>query len=100
VKYVLRTPDQFAYMMLVVQSSSTIFLPVIQKLSVILGKRNTYFLGMSTLMLNLGLMFLIKEGQVVATYICAAVAGKQFFTLVIFRNWSCYWYSDSLGHAT
>jgi len=75
VKYVVKLPNIFSYLLLVVQLSSAIFLPIVQLVSKKIGKKYTYFIGMFTLVIDLIFMFFLKEGQVVETYICAAIAG-------------------------
>jgi len=38
-------------------------------------KKNTYFIGITILIIDLIFMFFIQQGQLVATYICASFAG-------------------------
>lgn len=73
----MHAENQFSYMVLVVQLMSTVMLPIVQTVSGRIGKKNTYYIGISILVCDLIGMFFIGENQIVATYVCAAIAGEN-----------------------
>lgn len=65
----------FGYLLLAIQFSSFIWVLIWAKLSEKLGKQNIYYLGAGFFMLALLGLFFLQPGQVVLTFVLAAMAG-------------------------
>lgn len=65
----------FSFLLLAIQFSSFIWVVIWTKVSERIGKQNVYYLGAGFFVLALMGLFFLQPGQVVLTFILAAVAG-------------------------
>lgn len=65
----------FSYLLLAIQFSSFVWVLIWTKVSDRIGKKNIYYLGAGFFMFALMGLFFLQQGQVLLTFILAAVAG-------------------------
>jgi GPH family glycoside/pentoside/hexuronide:cation symporter len=75
-KYVLEMEDHFGYLLLVIQGTAAAFLPLWNLVSHLVGKKTTYYIGMSFWMVvQIGLYFVTADTHTAVVYAIGFLAG-------------------------
>eukprot|EP01114_Cavostelium_apophysatum_P018840 TRINITY_DN5920_c0_g1_i1.p1 TRINITY_DN5920_c0_g1~~TRINITY_DN5920_c0_g1_i1.p1 ORF type:complete len:500 (+),score=81.86 TRINITY_DN5920_c0_g1_i1:138-1637(+) len=83
VKYVLKAEDMFSYLLMALQLSATISMFVNQWISTIIGKKFTYMIGASVLVVSLTGLFFVTEGFIWVSFLIAVCAGFGVSTAML-----------------